>query len=339
MSSTAYKYGRSLKDVLRQARDDGFVVNEKTSPGSSSCRVEVYHPRTTRKIKVKAFKHDEKAPGNLIQYLARTIKEIHQQDRARRAERHGEKKSLAEQLRDVGYTVESSHTPPEPPAEEAKEPDPEEVAATMPKAPTFEERVRGAADALVVWIDEQLRDGVLQFTRSQLNIQTREKYMLPIGGDSTKVLTEAFNRLRECNILSIGTLPAQNSDRMLQAYRLNTFNGTSVFDVYDGTKKLPAPPAPDPKTPMKRSDETKKPEKPAPKPAAATKRTSTRTKSFADTLLNAAAADEALLSQVVDLMIEGERYEELVGIIVKSGDVAEGVRILKRIAELATVER
>lgn len=336
MSSSRYKYGNSLRTTLKQAEADGFVV-VKEGNGSSSIALTVSHPATNTQMRVKAFRADN-APGNLVKWLAKTIKAVTQIRRAaeKAKQEASTEPSLAEKLKG-DYAVETRIPGAPPPV----------------PAPAFEEQVKQAEETLVCWLDDRIKAGMVQFSIQML--AGREKIGLPLGSKGAKVIRAALSGLAHRNILSEGKLTAPHSNRQLTAFRLNNFNGTTIYDVYAGKQILAAPGAPSDDVPMTRPVEKVAPaaeaapkplpappappvapppaSKPAvaapvpPKPADST--------GFISTLLSKAATNDEIVNQVIDTMIKNDQYEDLVGIIVSSGDVAEGVRVLKRVADCA----
>ncbi len=333
MSSSRYKYGNSLRTTLKQAEADGFII-VKESNGGSSVALTVSHPATNTQMRVKAFRAAN-APGNLVKWLAKTIKRVEQVRReAKKAkEAAAAAPSLAEKLKG-DYAVETRIPGAPPPVPE----------------PSFEDQVKQAEETLVCWLDDRIRAGMVQFSIQKL--AGRERIGLPLGPKGAKIIRAALSGLVHRNIISEGKLTAPHSDRQLTAFRLNNFNGTTIYDVYAGRQILAAPGAPSDNVPMTRPVEEVAPAAevapapipppppappPAPRPVAAAPvpPKSAESAGFIDTLLNKAAADDEIVNQVIDTMIKNERYEELVGIIVSSGDVAEGVRVLKRVADCA----
>ena len=200
--SSRYKYGNSLRTTLKQAEADGFVV-QKESNGGSSISLTISHPATNTQMRVKAFRADN-APGNLVKWLAKTIKAVTQIRRAAEQAKQeaSDTPSLAEKLRGE-YAIETQVPGAPPPVPE----------------PTFEEQVKQAEEALVCWLDDCMKAGTLQFSLQK--VSPRERIGLMTGPEGTKILRAALDGLVRLNIVSAGQLPAPGSQRLLTAFRLS----------------------------------------------------------------------------------------------------------------------
>ena len=329
MASSAYHRKQSLEQVLQQAKLDGFTI-VKEQDSKTSCRIAVSHPDAAKKLTVNAFKKAEKAPGNLVSFLARTSKEVKQFKAvlAREAEKaRRERREMERQAEDGEGFVFVQHVspPPEEPEETEK---------------SFKEQVDDACETLICWLDDQIKTkGLVQFTIQML--QPRERIGLPLGEEGSNVIRAALDHLVEKNILRRGKLPAPHSNRKLLAFRLNKFNGTTVMDVYLGKVAVPPPPRPDrkvlmyslPAEPVEAVPVPAPAPKPAPAPAPAPKPApKPQSDSFGAALVAEMADSE---DQLIDLLIINGQYEKLVGVIVNRKDVESGVKVLKRVAELA----
>ena len=311
MASTRFKYKMALQDALKYAREEGFVIEELEAYSNNSCKIKVSHPGSDKSIVVKVARHGE-ACGNLVSFLSRTTKQVAQLQLAAQTPAGEEPPAVSS-----FSVVTTTRKPPED------------------APPTVEEQVRQIVETLAMWLDDQYQDGMVQFTRTMLNTQTRKKLGLPAGPSASNLITAALNKLVAVNILRKGTLAAKNSSRVLQAYRLNTFNGTTILDVLDGTVTLDPAPPPDDTVPMRRDPRSVPVVQPAPAPAPAPKSVPKPIKLAPMPPKPTPPPATDMMDALIDTMIKGGHYEMLVRSIVEAKDVATGVRILRRVAELA----
>lgn len=344
MASSAYHRKQTLDQALEQAERDGFkIVKEKDS--KTACRVSVSHATVGKKITVNAFKKAERAPGNLIAFLGQTSKSVRQFEAAlnREAEKaRKEQEKLAAQEPDRREFAIVSRIPQDRPTS------PQASDSQEESEPSFAERVASACETLVCWLDDQIKStGLVQFTIHKLNVQARARLGLPIDDEGNDVLRAALDHLVEKNILRRGKLPAPNSHRQLLAFRLSDFKDTTIMDVFAGRSSVPPPPRPDRNLLFSTLSKAEVAEKatapaptPAPKPAAPASPTKSApaapaqatSNSFGAALIAEMAKDE---DQAIDMMILNGHYEGLVNVIVGRKDVAAGVKVLKRVAELS----
>lgn len=352
MASTDFSFNVPTKETLELAREEGFKI-ETLQSGGNRLKIRVTHPLLVEGITLETATHGE-VNGNLVKYLARSTKQL------RRLQRDTEV-AVAENAAIPEYVVptfnygqgEAPHIPVvavrpyssstfEP---AAVEPEPAPPVEPVKPAPSFEEMVSQASDTLIVWLDEQQRGGLIQFTKTSINNKVRDRLGLPGGPKGAEAVDAALDKLVKLRILSAGTLPS-DSGRKLSAYRLNQFNGTTIYDAYEGRVKLAAPPQPSPDVPLKIEPEDESdaigdemeaeqvPEpvpQPLPPPAMGTT-------GLIASLFKAAATNDELMRHIIDGMITKEQYDVLAQIIVDSGDTAEAEKILRRVAELSCKE-
>jgi hypothetical protein len=323
MASTDFRFNMSTKEALQLAEKEGFVI-ETLRDKRDRRDIRVTHPKMTDGLTVTVMNHGE-VNGNLIQYLAKSTKRLRQRERLE------ERVSVEQQT----TTAPGFSAPFKTSA--ASSADDDQATSNEPEvpAPTFNERVNQVAETLVIWLDEQQQDGLRQFTRASINNKVRERVGLPTGSEGSDVIVAALEKLVRLNILSSGILPA-SSGRNMQAYRLNSFNGVTIYDAYEGKAALKAPPAPDPEEPMKVEVEPEPEPEPEPMPTAPEPVAAPTAEAVLANAMAAAVANNSdLRDQMIDVFIRGRQFAALARLILPAGsdaDVNEVTKALERVA-------
>ncbi len=317
MASTGYLFNTTTKRTLQQAKDDGWTV-EMIDERDDRLTVRLKHPRCPSAPKFITRSHGE-VNNKMVKFLARQTKLI------RDAEKAEQDRIAAEQAE---REARESRKPIDTPAVSVDaNPDykPPKTEDDMPRKrkQTFDERVRHAAETLVVWLDEQYAAGLRQFPVSMLNAQVRERIGLPVG--EPKVIEAALGRLVARNILSQGKLTAPNSGRRTRAYRME-FDGATAIEVWTDDVEKAAPPAPSDDDPKEVTVTVSKKAPPAqvPPPPAPVVSPSSPSPDGLDLVLGIA----------VDTLVREGRYDEL-ATVVKQQENGKAGAILRRVAELA----
>jgi hypothetical protein len=317
MASTRFDFNTTTKKNLEIAAEEGWAI-EQSEHGKDHWKIRLSHPLCPSAPTFIAAKHGD---GNnaMVKFLVTETKRVWQRERARAEAEQPE--PAPEPKSDTGYVIPAPNPDFVPPVPAATKTKPTKTE------PSFDDKVQHTIETLVAWLDDQYKAGMRQFTRATFNIQRRTQLGLPVGDEASAILTAALERLVKLHIISAGSLPAKNSNRTLKAYRLNTFNGTTILDVYAGDAKIAAPPKPSANEPswlspdlLEAASEEQKPPEPAPQPVKQT---------------DFDGALSRRKDKLIDLLILTDDLEELVRMIVESGDVQEGVHILKRVEALS----
>lgn len=301
MASTGYNFNRPTKETLKQARADGWQVDQRDD-GRHHVLVYLRHPSIG--AATREFRCARHGDGNnaMVKFLARETKLVKAREREERA-------------RDAAAVGGA----------------PAARAAAGKAPPPLDSDVAHAADAIALWLDDEYRAGLRQFTLSALNAKKRAAIGVP---NDSRVVEAALARLAAMNVIAEGTLPSASGERVLRAFRLNHFNGTGVVDAYSAGEVLPpaeAPSASDPRrVEPEVADMVERHAPPAEVPPPAPP-----TGGFAGALAGLVAKDAGMLDRVVDVLIAEGKFAELAAVVVASGDAGACERILRRVAEVS----
>lgn len=296
MASSDFRFGMTTAEFMKAAKKAGFQLRTETA--GKKYRVHISHPLLKGAKMYDTPQHGE-AAGLLVKHAAKLQKQLKQLD------------------------ADTSAPPPTSP------PEPKGPADYGILAPSPLELVTNAASMLVLWLDEQAKNGLRQFTITQLNNKKRAELGLP---DAESVMA-ALDVLCDENVISEGSV--KSGKRMYRAFQINPAIVGDVVGAYDNKS---CPPATfDPKAPVTvpvvkpkvitQSKSASAPE-PAPPPAEPAGQ------SFEELLLRRAAQDETVIRRLTDMYIVGEDYEALAQMVVASNDVKACEKLIRRVAEL-----
>lgn len=341
MKKHGFKFGMTTEDFLEALKEYGFSV-EKSVVDGNNWKITIRHPDLpTLPGAAGRCKKRKDANEELVRYCVRAVKQL--------------------QLQRQAVAVPAAATPP-PEKVFAVPVPPVQPAPSEPElpAPTEPTTVQQDADTIVIWLDEQIRKGMRQFSVTHLNNKVRKNLRL----HDAATVNAALQLLVDRKLLGVGNY--EKSGKSFKAFRihpdvLGNGTGPTICATYDSNEwqrlkapppfsnddpmavdpppPPPSPPAPPPEpkpapkpvlTPM---TFTPKPAPPTPAPKPAPKPESKS--SFATTLLQQVAKDKEMVNQLIDMYIVNERYDHLADMIVASQDKVECERILRRVAELA----
>lgn len=315
-----FDFNMKTKNFITAAKKAGFHVTKEVTC-ADRLKIHISHP-LLKDARIAQTPTHGSINGHLIRYVKQCQKQLRQLEKDTTA----------------------------PPTAPAPSKTPDYAIPASPDAPAMAEEgkkmddarhAEEATEALVLWLDDRVKEGLSQFPLSSLNNNAQRKYSLP----TSDLIAVGLGTLVKKNIL--GTGHYEKNGKKYKAYRINPalLNGVNVVDAFTGSnwKSLKPAPAFDAKLPLKEAGAPRPKSQPQPKPQAAraapaaapSPAQSAPTDDFKHALVQDIMQDQSMVMTLVDMYITGEQYQKLAELLIAATDVVWCERVLRRVAEIA----